>query len=64
MELQLTVSGAQSRRHSHLADAASEKRQTSGATKSPSLLGWYYILRAHHQWTVLQAIRYALWLSR
>ncbi len=31
---------------------------------SPSLIGWYRILRAHHQWTVFQAIRYALWLAR
>lgn len=32
--------------------------------KSPSFFGWYHILRAHHQWTVFQAIRYALWLAR
>jgi hypothetical protein len=32
--------------------------------KSPSLFDWYFILRAHHQWTVFQAIRYALWLAR
>jgi hypothetical protein len=32
--------------------------------KSPSLLDWYHILRAHHQWRVFQAIRYALWLAR
>jgi hypothetical protein len=32
--------------------------------KSPSPLEWYRILRAHHQWTVFQAIRYALWLAR
>jgi hypothetical protein len=32
--------------------------------KSPSLLDWYHILRAHHRWTVFQAIRYALWLAR
>jgi hypothetical protein len=28
------------------------------------LLDWYHILRTHHQWTVFQAIRYALWLAR
>ena len=28
--------------------------------KSPSFLGWYRMLRAHHQWTVFEAIRYAL----
>jgi hypothetical protein len=32
--------------------------------KSPSLFSWYFILRAHHQWTMFQAIRYALWLVR
>jgi hypothetical protein len=32
--------------------------------KSPSFFDWYHILRAHHQWTVFQAIRYALWLVR
>ncbi len=32
--------------------------------KSPSLLNWYRILRANHQWTVFQAIRYALWMAR
>jgi len=25
---------------------------------------WYHILRVHHQWTMFQAIRYALWLTR
>ena len=32
--------------------------------KSPSLLSWHCILRAHHQWTVFRAIGYALWLAR
>ncbi len=32
--------------------------------KSPSLFDWYFILRTHHQWTMFQAIRYALWLVR
>ena len=32
--------------------------------KQPSLLEWYRILRAHHQWTIFQAIHYALWLAR
>jgi len=31
---------------------------------SISLFDWYRILRAHRQWTVFQAIRYALWLTR
>jgi hypothetical protein len=29
-----------------------------------SMLGWYRILRLQHQWTVFQAVRYALWLAR
>ena len=32
--------------------------------KRQSILAWYRILRAHHQWTLFQAIRYALWLAR
>jgi hypothetical protein len=36
----------------------------SAIMNSPSLLDWYRILRADHQWTVFQAIRYALWLAR
>lgn len=32
--------------------------------KSPSFLGWYRTLRAQYQWTVFEAIRYALWLTR
>jgi len=48
-----------------------EGRFVSGKSKSkatnpkpPGVLGWYRILRAHHQWSVFQAIRYALWLTR
>lgn len=44
-------------------NARLERCQTS-AMKLPSLLDWYHILRAHHQWAVFQAIRYALWLTR
>lgn len=29
-----------------------------------SVLNWYWILRAHYQWPLFQAIRYALWLAR
>jgi hypothetical protein len=32
--------------------------------KQPSVLEWYRILRAHHLFTIFQAIRYALWLAR
>jgi hypothetical protein len=39
-------------------------RQRSTIMKSQSILDWYRILRAHHQWTMFQAIRYALWLAR
>jgi hypothetical protein len=34
------------------------------AVKPLSILDWYRIVRAHHQWTIFQAIRYALWLAR
>jgi hypothetical protein len=30
----------------------------------PSMLNWYHILRVHYHWTMFQAIRYALWLTR
>jgi hypothetical protein len=40
-----------------------EVRERSVAVKSPSVFGWYHILRAQHHWTVFQAIRYALWLA-
>jgi hypothetical protein len=36
----------------------------STAVKLPTFLEWYRILRAHHQWTLFHAIRYALWLTR
>jgi hypothetical protein len=32
--------------------------------KTPSVLGWYRILRVHYSFTLLQAVRYALWLAR
>ena len=32
--------------------------------KAPSLLGWYRILRVHHQWTMFHAVLHALWLTR
>lgn len=32
--------------------------------KPPSFFGWYEILRTRHHLSVLQAIRYALWLER
>jgi len=35
-----------------------------GNVKRPSILEWYLILRTRHQWTIFQAIRYALWLAR
>jgi hypothetical protein len=37
----------------------------SGTTrKLPSIMGWYRILRVHHQFPVFQAFRGALWLAR
>ena len=38
--------------------------QWSEIMKPPSFFGWYEILRTRHRWTVLQSIRYALWLAR
>jgi hypothetical protein len=32
--------------------------------KTLSILTAYRVLRAHHQRTIFQAIRYALWLTR
>jgi len=29
-----------------------------------SIFDYYRVLRVHHQWTMFQAIRYALWLCR
>ena len=50
-----------------MAKASSQAQKTakrSAIMKPLSPLEWYRILRAHHQWTVFQAIRYALWLAR
>lgn len=30
--------------------------------KRLTFIEWYRILRARHQWTVFQSIRYAIWL--
>ena len=32
--------------------------------KRISILEWYRTLRVHHEWTIFQAIRFALWLAR
>jgi hypothetical protein len=32
--------------------------------KPPTFIQWLRILRAHHQWTMFQSIRYALWLMK
>ena len=65
MELKIAgFCGETTGRQTHRSDDRLEGHRTSAATKSPSLLGWYHILRTHHQWTVFQAIRYALWLTR
>ena len=32
--------------------------------KTPSVLGWYRILRTHYAFNLFQAVRYALWLAR
>ena len=43
---------------------AQKSTKRSVIMKPLSPLEWYRILRAHHQWTMFQAIRYALWLAR
>jgi hypothetical protein len=41
------------------------KESTMAAIKkTPSVLGWYRILRAHYAFTFFQALRYAFWLAR
>ena len=32
--------------------------------KRLSIVDCYRVLRVHHQWTIFNAIRYALWLAR
>jgi hypothetical protein len=32
--------------------------------KRRSIMEWYFVLRANHQWRMFQAIRYALRLAR
>ena len=42
-------------------------RNDSARAKSATwllILDWYQILRVHHPWSMVQAIRYALWLTR
>jgi hypothetical protein len=29
-----------------------------------TIFHWYHVLRVHHQFTIFQAIRCALWLAR
>ncbi len=33
-------------------------------TKRISIVQWYRVLRVQHEWTLFQAIRFALWLAR
>jgi hypothetical protein len=32
--------------------------------KTPTIFQWYQILRLHDQFTMFQALRFALWLAR
>jgi len=32
--------------------------------KPVSILQWYQILRLHYHWTIFEALRFALWLTR
>src|ERR1700746_3211951 len=49
-----------------LASVCMENGSSRGGAimKQPSVLHWYRILRAHHLFTIFQAVRYALWLAR
>lgn len=47
------------------AGSRSAEHDESAAEKKPaSFLNLYRFLRAHHQWTLFHAVRYALWLTR
>jgi hypothetical protein len=39
-------------------------RRQECTMKPQSILDWYRVLRLQHQWTIFQAVRYALWLAR
>jgi hypothetical protein len=64
------ISGAGLGTHRHknveivLNELVSRISRKGAIMKTPSVLGWYRILRAHHAWTVFQAVRYAVWLAR
>jgi hypothetical protein len=45
-------------------DCRGQRFRRAVSMKGLSILDWYRILRAHRQWTMFQAIRYALWLAR
>lgn len=45
-------------------ESSARSQEGAQGTKRRSILEWYFILRTHHQWTIFQAIRYALWLVR
>ena len=32
--------------------------------KAPTIFQWYQILRQHYQFSIFQAVRIALWLTR
>ena len=40
------------------------KANAKAKTVRMSVVEWYQMLRAHHHWTVFEAIRFALWLAR
>lgn len=40
------------------------QRESRSQIKSASFVNLYRFLRAHHQWTLFHAVRYALWLTR
>lgn len=45
-------------------EARSAQANDDAESMKPTILGWFRVLRAHYQWPLFVAIRYALWLSR
>jgi len=58
---ELTLRGFEDfRRRTH----ASTNVRRELTVKPVSILQWYQILRLHYHWTIFEAIRFALWLTR
>lgn len=44
-------------------DGLQRQERERDEAKPLSILDWYFILRAHGHWTVLEAIWHAMWLK-